>query len=112
MAEYPLIDIGVVIGSQTYFGEALPDTGYDGAVIIPADTAIDVERPGEQSTLRVADGHVLTVEKWDGQIHIANRCVNEEVRAFGDLWIVGRKVLDQFEVCFHFGKEVRIRSAE
>jgi predicted aspartyl protease len=109
MPPFPLIEIGVVIGSESLVGEALPDTGYNGAVIIPIDVGHQLGAPSEEVRLTMADGFRVPVEAWVGELLIGNRTFEVSVRALGNEFIIGRQVLDQMEICFEFGRAVRIR---
>ena len=107
--EYPLLEVAVVIGTETFFGEALPGTGYGGTVIIPLDVASELERSGHRSFLTMADGHRSAADFWVGSLLLEDRTFRVEVYALGDQFIIGREVLDQMEICFQFGKTVRLR---
>jgi hypothetical protein len=87
-------------------GAALPDTGFDGQVIVPEE--IGNEEAGEHS-LVVADGFSVRVDTWEGQLMIADRLWRVGVHALGDQFLIGRGVLDQMEICFEFGRAVRLR---
>jgi hypothetical protein len=109
MTEYPLLQLGVIIGSQSFVGEALPDTGYDGTVIVPANVGREVERKAALKMLQLADGRVVHARTWAGRLLLETRTFRVTVHALGDQYIIGRKVLDQMEICFEFGERVRLR---
>jgi predicted aspartyl protease len=109
MPEYPLIEIGVSVGSQTFFGDALPDTGYDGTLIIPETLRREIDAPAVRRTILMADRHEVRVFSWRGTLHLGERSFRLRMHAFGDQFILGREVLDQTEICFEFGERVRLR---
>ena len=100
MSEYPLIEVAVMVEHQEFLGEALPDTGYDGSVIIPAYLITEDLGIPEFTSLRMADNTAWDVETWEGRLLIEDRTFEVPVHAFGDQFIVGREVLDQMEICF------------
>lgn len=112
MPDCPLIDVAVVIGTQSFLGEALPDTGYDGSVIVPIDVGDEVLDSSNRRRLRMADNHPVTVDSWEGQLLVEDRVFDTSVSAFGDQFIIGREMLDEMEICFEFGTRVRIRFQE
>jgi hypothetical protein len=58
---------------------------------------------------RLADGGILDVRSWRGTLEIADHRFSVEVAAMGTCYLLGREVLDQMEVCFEFGRRVRLR---
>lgn len=112
MPHYPYLDIVLSIGTSELLGEALPDTGYDGDVIVPRLLASEIAAAPIQSVLRMADQHPVHVDTWDGQLDLNGAPFTVQISAFGDEFIVGRGVLNQLEICFCFGREVRLRFTE
>jgi predicted aspartyl protease len=107
--DYPLIEIAIRIGSQSFLGEALPDTGYDGSVIVPVSVAEEITVNPETRVIGMPDGFSVTVNSWEGELMLEDRNFDVSVSGFGNLFIVGREVLDQLEICFEFGRTVRLR---
>jgi len=105
MAAYPLIDVAVIIGNEEFYGEALPDTGYDGTVIIPRRYGDEILLDAEQVILTMANGHEMEVNTWDGCLLLEDQSFTVLVQAFGDEFIIGREVLDRMEICFEFESE-------
>jgi len=108
MIPYPLVEVAVTIGAETFLGEALPDTGFDGSVIVPISLASEIDLVPDLVTIRMADGHRVAVDAWEGELALADRSFAVQVRAFGDQFILGRDLLDQLEICFCYGQEVRL----
>lgn len=109
MASYPFLEIAVTIGADTLFGEALPDTGYDGALIVPVEFRREIATAAERRILTMPDRHQVLVDSWDGKLLLGDRSFDVRIYAFDELFIIGREVLDQVEICFEFGRRVRIR---
>src|SRR5207244_10414575 len=109
MAAFPLVDVAVIVGSQEFVGEALPDTGYDGWVIIPTEVGAEILQDAERTRLRLADGSRVWAETWEGHLLIDNQTFETEVHSLGDKFILGLEVLNQMEICFEFGERVRVR---
>jgi predicted aspartyl protease len=97
------------VGTETFIADALPDTGYDGAVIIPAELSSEILAPMERRSLGIADKRGVKVQSWRGLVLIEDRTLKVRIHAFGDEYIIGRQVLDQMEICFEFGERVRLR---
>jgi predicted aspartyl protease len=110
--EYPLVEVAVAVGAWSAVGEALPDNGYSGEMIIPMDVALGIDTPPDQDQLFVADGRGVAVDAWDGELEFAGQTFRVSIKALGDRFIIGRQVLDQVEICFRFGREVAIIPAE
>jgi predicted aspartyl protease len=106
--DYPLVEVCVSVGLHTFFGEALPDTGYVGAVIIPEEIGREVDVPVQRRVLTMADGYHRSVVSWMGLVAIEEKVFRVRVNALGDQFIIGREVLDQMEICFRFGKTVSL----
>jgi predicted aspartyl protease len=109
MAAYPYIDFALTISSWSVVGEAFVDTGFDGAFIIPRDAGRYIPSDSHRETLRVADGFAYDAETWEAVLDLDERSFPVMAHAFGREYIIGREVLDQMEVCFEFGRRVRLR---
>jgi hypothetical protein len=109
MSRFPYIEIGVRIGAEWFTGEALVDTGYDGELIIPLTLVPESSGAVSESNLVMPDGHVHEVDGWSAELLIEDHSFLVDATAFGDELIVGRDVISQMEVCFEFGRSIRIR---
>src|SRR5437763_15706737 len=85
------------------------DTGLEGCLMIPEAMAQEILASRGQTLLRLADGALVRAPSWQGQLNLDDRRFSVEVVALGSQFLLGRDILDQMEVCFLFGKEVRIR---
>lgn len=109
MAPYPSVDVVVTVGTQEFFGEALPDTGYDGAIIVPLEVGDAVLAEADIDSLALADDRTVLAETWNGRVLIEDHEFEVIVRALGGRFIIGLEVLNQMEVCFEFGERVSLR---
>lgn len=108
---FPYIEFILTIGTWDYVGEAYADTGFEGG-LIPAGLGREVLGRSYWSEFAIPGGYVVSAMTWDGFIEIADRRHRVEVAAYGSRFLLGREILDQMEVCFVFGRELRIRFAE
>jgi predicted aspartyl protease len=112
MSEYPRIGVVVSVGDWVWDEEALPDTGFSGGIVVPIDVIEDISAPAQAGELRLGNDQVVQAPWWDGEVSIGDLSLRTTVWALGRDFIVGREVLDQLEICFYFGREVRLRFTE
>jgi predicted aspartyl protease len=112
MTGWPLLEVVVAVGAWVETVDVILDTGYDGGLIVPTRVGSEIEARGIRGRLVMPDGGVHVVDTWSGEIDIHRRVFPVRVRCFGTEFILGREVLDQMEVCFVFGREVRVRLDE
>lgn len=105
---YPLLECMVEIGAWADGCEVYPDTGFDGGLSIPEETASQIESLPYWTRLRFADNDVQSVPAWSGMIELAGRRFRCEVVAVGSRFLLGREVLDQLEICFSFGRTIHL----
>jgi predicted aspartyl protease len=106
---YPWIEFSLSIGTWDVADLAYPDTGFDGGLLIPTGSGREVLASPDWVPMRLADGETVQVRSWGGIVEIAGRRFPVEVAAMGTRYLLGREVLDQMEVCFEFGRSVRLR---
>ena len=112
MPDYPRVGAVVSVGDWFFDDEALPDTGFTGGVIIPNHYINEVPIAPQFGTLVLGNGQVVDALFWEGEFSVGELDVSTTVWALGNDFILGREVLDQLEICFVFGREVRLRFAE
>jgi len=49
---------------------------------------------------------------WEGFLVLEGRRYVVEVVEMGPRYLLGREILDHFEICFRFGREVALRFAD
>jgi predicted aspartyl protease len=106
---YPAVEVVVTVASWSEGFGAVADTGFEGAISLPASVLKEIELQPYKSRVLLPDGHLALVPTWLGSIELEGRWFRCEVIATGSSCLLGREILDQCEVCFLFGKEVRIR---
>jgi predicted aspartyl protease len=109
MAIFPLVEFTLSTGTSDIGGEALPDTGFEGGVIIPVGVGREIISTGVLAPWRMADGTVRTVRTWTGTLVLDEHSFRTEVLALGSRYLIGREILDQLEICFQFGRRVTLR---
>jgi predicted aspartyl protease len=106
---YPWIEFGLTIGTFDVSDLAYPDTGFDGGLLVPAGVGREILASPTWTPLRLADGEVVEVRSWTGMLEIEGHPFRIEVASMGTRYLLGREVLDQMEVCFEFGRRLRLR---
>ena len=109
MPAYPLLEFGLSIGTWETADYAYPDTGCESGLIIPVGVGREVVAPATVNPWELADGHVVKAKTWSGVVTIEGRRFRAEIAAVGSRYLLGREILDQFEICFEFGRAVRLR---
>jgi predicted aspartyl protease len=106
---YPWIEFELSIGTWDLLDEAYPDTGFEGGLIIPIGVGRELLARPAKVPMRLADGEIVEVACWSGALAIEAHRFPVQVAAMGARYLLGREVLDQMEVCFEFGRRLRLR---
>jgi predicted aspartyl protease len=106
---YPLVELALRVGGTEFTDTALPDTGFDGDLILPRSFSRELAGRRFRDTLVTAGSEVYEVDAWPGVLMLEDRLFRVRVKAFGNQFIIGRGVLDRLEICFEFGRRVRLR---
>ncbi len=106
---YPWVEFGLTIGTWDVADLAYQDTGFEGGLLIPARMGREVLVSPGWIPMHLADGQTVQVRSWRGVVDLAGYRFPVEVAAMGTRYLLGREVLDQMEVCFDFGRRVRLR---
>jgi predicted aspartyl protease len=78
---YPYVEIAVSIGGWSAVGEALPDTGYNGTVIIPSGCIDDIDAPFERGHIYLADRRDVRVNTWEGEVDLGGKTFTIQIHA-------------------------------
>jgi predicted aspartyl protease len=105
---YPLVEVGITIGTYDTVDYAYPDTGFDGGLIIPIGIGQEVISAGYRKQFRLANGQIYHALAWNGFVTIGEAQFKTEIAALGGQYLLGRQILDQLEICFIRGRELRI----
>jgi hypothetical protein len=105
---YPLVGFTLEVGTWDTAGEGYPDTGFEGGVTIPVGCGREVLAEPQSAPFRMADGTTVHAPSWTGVLEVDGHRFTVEVIAIGDSYLIGREILDQLEICFSYGREVRL----
>lgn len=105
---FPLIEFGLDVGTWDTTGEAYPDTGFEGGIAIPAGCGSEILAEPHDFRYRMADGSEVRAPTWTGALEIEGYRFVVDVVAIGNRFLIGRELLDQIEICFCFGRELRL----
>lgn len=106
-SRFPYIPIGVHVRHETADYEALLDTGFDGAVIVPQDFAIGLGQPDQLQRLELADGSPVLGFVYRGRISMGPLgALPVDVIALGNECLIGRQVSDRFTVILDHGRQI------
>ena len=106
---YPFVSIRVDIRGHNYQGLALLDTGFTGELIVPQGTpSEETGLPEEHTDWELADGRVVDAPVYLGSLEIVGLSLIPSIAviALGTEYVLGRGVLDRFEVVFDHGERV------
>lgn len=112
MPHYPYLEFTVAIGSWDWGSEAYVDTGFEGAICIPAALEDEIDAQPAYTRFRMADGTIREVPTWGGTLWLEEHPFQVDVIGLGRECPLGREVLDQVEICFRFGRELRVTFAK
>ena len=107
--DYPYIPIRVEVQGQSEDVRALLDTGYTGSVIIPATVQGRNLGPSDGRTaVEVGDGRTVFAPVYLGILEIAGftPIYGLAITALGDEYILGRRILDRFEITLDHGQRI------
>ena len=104
---FPYIPLLLELGHHVVRLEALVDTGFDGAIVVPADIVTDAEPPPTYLRWRLADGSQVTAPAYRGTLQIGDMPpLRVTVTVLGDETIVGRAVTNHFKVTLDHGRQL------
>jgi predicted aspartyl protease len=106
---FPYLPIRLVVSDRTIETEALLDTGFDGAVVLPADM-LDPEIVGDSHALwQLADGSHILAPLYRGTVSIGHlESLRVVITALGDEPLVGRLVSDHFRITLDHGIRIMV----
>ena len=109
--DYPYLLIRVEVQSASEEARALIDTGYTGSLIIPETWQSSFGLPDGQTAVEVGDGRIIFAPVYVGTLAINGfRPIHGvAVTLLGDEYILGRRILDRYEITLDHGQRVIIR---
>ncbi len=109
---YPFLSVHIRIPDWEQETLALVDTGFEGSLVIPY-SAIDsgLGNPDASSNWSLADGSVVETPVYVGSLEIKGLSTIPDivVSLLGGDYILGRNVIDRFEVILDHGQRLMIR---
>lgn len=107
-SQFPYLPIHIYLGGAiTYEVEALLDTGFDGAVLLPSDFLFDAVPDIEEDTYELADGSEVTVRSYPIVVEIDGfDPIEVSASPLGDEPIIGVEVIRHFSVTLDHGRRV------
>ena len=106
---YPYVQVRFVVGDTPRTVEAMVDTGFDGALIVPESLADQLPTEDEWTPWRLADGSVIWTPLYSATLQIGSfPAFAGTVHVVGDEYLVGRAVIDRFAVTFDHGQRVLV----
>jgi len=109
--DYPYIPIRLEVQGQSEVVLALLDTGYTESLIIPASCRQRLGAPDGRTTLEVGDGRVVHAPVYLGIVEIVGfpPIYGVALTLLAGEYIIGRRILDRFEITLDHGQRVIIR---
>jgi predicted aspartyl protease len=110
-SSFPYLPISVTDGPNILVGfkaQALVDTGFDGGLILPADSIVATSPPDSYTTWVLGDGSEVEAPvyaAWAGIEGMGNSFPVEITLVGGEV-LVGLSLLDHFAVTFDHGRQI------
>lgn len=108
----PYLPIRAEILNWSGEGSALLDTGFTGELIVPESVlSEDIGPPADQANLVVGDGRIVNAPIYLGTLELVGfpPITDVAIIVLGHQYIVGREILDLFDVTFEHGERAIIR---
>lgn len=110
ISRFPFLPVRVIVGGAViYEGEALIDTGFTGAIVLPPSYQ-PVNVPGERPRRwRMPDGNLVEAPRYNGVVFVGNfppMPFRAGITFLGDEPIVGVQVIQHFSVILDHGRRV------
>ena len=111
-SDYPFLYVRILIRDCEQETLALVDTGFEGSLVIPY-SSIDsgLGNPDTSSNWSLADGSVVESPVYVGSLEIKGLPVIPDIviSLLGSDYILGRNVIDRFELILDHGQRLTIR---
>ena len=108
--EYPYLQIRFGVQAHSDQDSALIDTGFTGHLVIPATWESRLGRPDGYSRWTLADGTSIHAPVYLGTVEVVGFSPTAAtIIVLGDEYILGRRVLDRFEITLDHGQRVIVK---
>ena len=105
---YPYLDIAYWIGGQKLQGSAYVDTGFDGCLIVPEAEGKELMVSFHLTVVALGDGSLRLAHEHRGVLEIGETRFRTTVLFLGDEYLLGREIVDQMRICFHWGERLEV----
>ena len=104
---YPYLPVRVRVGPRTLEVEALLDTGYDGAIVLPAALLSNGVAPSDQLRVTLADGSTRLAPIYTGILQIGQlEPFAVDVMVLGNEPMIGLGAISRYYVGLDRGQRV------
>ncbi len=105
---YPYLKVRCRIHDREFEASGLVDTGFDGGLVIPVSQGRGMPEPPRQVIVRLGDGSLARTAEFVGMVLLGNKQMQVTVMFLGNEYLVGRQIVDQLHLCFHYGEYLEI----
>ena len=109
---YPFLTVRIQIRNWQHETPALIDTGFEGSLVIPSSALESgLGDPDTSSNWILADGSIVETPVYLGTLEIVGlpSILNIAVTVLGSEYILGRRVIDRYEVTLDHGERLTVR---
>ena len=110
ISRFPFLSVRVMVGGAViYEGEALIDTGFTGAIVLPSSYEPDSVPAERHRRWRMPDGNLVEAPRYDGVVFVGNfppLPFRAGITFLGDEPIIGVHVISHFSVILDHGRRV------
>lgn len=104
---FPYLPIRLLVAGRSIETDALLDTGFDGAVVIPDDFLGADASPDVYAPWMLADGSAVLAPVYIGMLRIGDfEPVRVLTTALGREMLLGRAVSDRFRITLEHGRRL------
>ena len=110
-SNFPYLPVQIIVNENVYKIEALIDTGFDGAIVLPPKLFSNGKSPKRYVDCKLADNSVIEVPIYIGSIKLSDKKINSiTVLIMGDEPIIGRSIIKHFKVILDHGRKIVVES--
>ncbi len=104
---FPYLSVRLLVAGQSIGAEALLDTGFDGAIVIPAHFLGSEIQPDSHAPWTLADGLEVVAPVYIVVLRIGDlEPVRVVVTALGRETLLGRAVSDRYRIILEHGSRI------
>ncbi len=104
---FPYLPLQVAIGDEVWNVEALLDTGFDGAIVLPEALVPHESPPEGYSTWWLADGSMVDAPSYRGMVRVGQSDpIEVAITILGDEILAGRDLIAHFRIVLDHGRRL------